>query len=238
LTALKVWRQGSVNSKAPNPTAAARPTASPAPTGAQRRRLANSQFASRRDEIVDLAAHLFATKGYAATGIRDIGEAAQLARGALYYYIESKESLLGEIHNRVMDPLLQQASSIAGLRVGASARLRLISEVLLRQIIEHKDHVRVFLHEYGALTGDRRAEFHEKRAEFENVILGLLSNGVDRGEFVIDDVRVAMLAFLGMHNYTYQWIHGGGELDPSSLSRRYCDIFFRGIEDGGRVTGR
>jgi hypothetical protein len=76
-----------------------------------------------------------------------------------------------------MDPLLQQASSIAGLSVSVSARLRLISEVLLRQIIEHKDHVRVFLHEYGALTGERRAESHKKRDEFENVITGLLING-------------------------------------------------------------
>jgi hypothetical protein len=86
-----------VNSKTPNTPSAATLAVSPAPTGVQRRRVANSQFASRRDEIVDLAAHPFATKGYAATGIRDIGEAAQLARGALYYYIESKESLLGEI---------------------------------------------------------------------------------------------------------------------------------------------
>ncbi|RYF44809.1 MAG: TetR/AcrR family transcriptional regulator, partial [Comamonadaceae bacterium] len=39
----------------------------------------------KRQEIIDLAAGLFAKKGYAATGIVEIGEAVGLAKGALYY---------------------------------------------------------------------------------------------------------------------------------------------------------
>jgi AcrR family transcriptional regulator len=188
-----------------------------------------SQRAARREEIVDLAAQLFAANGYAETGIREIGDAAQLARGALYYYIESKESLLGEIHDRVMDPLLEQASSIKSLNVDAAARIRLLSEVLLRQVIERHDHVWVFLHEYRALTGERRATFRKKRAEFEQIILDLLREGVDRGEFHIDDTKSTMLAFLGMHNYTYQWIHTHPSPAPAALSKIYCDIFLYGI---------
>ena len=92
----------------------------------------------RRNEIVDLSARLFAANGYAATGIREIGDAAELARGALYYYIDSKESLLGEIHDRVMDPLLSQTRNIVELAASATTRLRLISEVLLTQIIGHQ----------------------------------------------------------------------------------------------------
>jgi AcrR family transcriptional regulator len=205
------------------------------PSAAERRRATNPQFAARRDEIVDLAANLFATKGYTATGIRDIGDAAQLARGALYYYIDSKESLLGDIHDRIMVPLLEQAHSIAGLRISAAARLRLISEVVLREIIEHNDHIWVVLHENRALTGERRADYEKKHAEFQNVLVGLLSAGVDSGEFVIDDPRVTMLAFMGMHNYTCQWAHSAGPLDLASLSQQYCDLFFRGIERGVRA---
>ena len=183
----------------------------------------------RRNEIVDLSARLFAANGYAATGIREIGEAAALARGALYYYIDSKESLLGEIHNRVMDPLLSQTRSIVGLKASATARLRLVSEVLLTQIIEHQDHVWVFLHEYRSLTGERRGTFKRKRDEFENLLIDILSAGVESGEFEIDDLRITMLVFLGMHNYTYQWIHGVSGVDPAKLSRLYCDTFLLGI---------
>jgi AcrR family transcriptional regulator len=189
----------------------------------------SSQFVARRNEIIDLSARLFAANGYAATGIREIGDAAELARGALYYYIDSKESLLSEIHNRVMDPLLGQARRIVALNASATARLRLISEVLLTQIIEHPDHVWVFLHEYRSLTGERHSTFKRKRDEFEKLIFDVLTVGVEAKEFLIADVRLTMLAFLGMHNYTYQWAHGSSGLDPAKLSRLYCDTFFRGI---------
>jgi TetR/AcrR family transcriptional regulator, cholesterol catabolism regulator len=193
------------------------------------RRRSKKNFAERRRMIVDLAAELFAANGYGETGIREIGDAAGLARGALYYYIESKESLLGEIHDRVLDPLLEQAHAIADSDGTASERIRRVSGELMRQIIERHDHVWVFLHEYRSLTGERRETFRRKRIEFEDILLRLLSEGVDSGEFEITDLRMTMLAFLGMHNYTYQVVHRHAPLDPVALSKLYCDIFFNGI---------
>jgi AcrR family transcriptional regulator len=184
----------------------------------------------RHDEIIDTAAALFSENGYAATGIAEIGEAVNLARGALYYYIGSKESLLVEIHNRVMDPLLREANVVVALDVDIAIRLRLLSEVLLRQILERPQHCWVFLHEYRALTGDHRIEFRKKRVVFENLITGVLVTGAEEGVFVMTDVRSTLLAFLGMHNYTYQWAHSL-TLDPEVLSTIYCEIFLRGISD-------
>jgi AcrR family transcriptional regulator len=204
------------------------PHTAQAPT--RRRRASKEQFLSRRDEIVDLAASLFAKNGYAATGIREIGEAADLARGALYYYIESKESLLNEIHNRVLDPLLRDTNEIMESEASTKDKIRMVSEILLRQVIERQDHVWVFLHEYPSLTGERRETFRRKRAEFEKALMMLFSAGIADGEFQISDLRLTMMAFLGMHNYTYQWIGRTPAVDIVALSRLYCDIFFRGIE--------
>jgi AcrR family transcriptional regulator len=191
---------------------------------------ADSQYASRRAAIVDLAAHLFATNGYAATGISDIGEAANLARSALYYYIGSKESLLEEIHDRVLDPLLAEADEIRVLNLSSSERLRQVSESLLRHIFNRKDHVWVFLHEYRSLTDERRERFRRKRARFEEIVSELLKEGVANGEFSISDLRLTLMAFLGMHNYTYQWIRSSQDLNPKRLSKIYCDILFQGIK--------
>jgi len=196
----------------------------------------NAKFLARRNEIVDLAAELFARNGYAATGIRELGEAASLARGALYYYIGSKESLLSEIHDRVMDPLLEETNRISGLDASAEARIRMISDVLLHQVCERHDHVWVFLHEYRALVGERRETFRRKRAHFEDSLAALFSAGVADGEFEIDNIQLTMLAFLSMHNYTYQWIRRSHSLDPSALSKLYCDIFFVGVASRGRAA--
>ena len=193
---------------------------------AQRRKSRND---ARRAEIVDISAGLFAKRGYAETGIAEIGEAVGLARGALYYYIGSKESLLAEIHDRVLIPLLEETHRIVALDESPEARLRRVSFVLLEQIIERRDHVWVFLHEYRSLTGARRAKFRAQRREFEALLGGLFREGMEDGTLKIDDEYSIVIAFLGLHNYTYQVVRSNPRLEAGKLSRVYCDIFFNGI---------
>ena len=52
----------------------------------------------RRDDVLEAAAALFATKGYAATSIRDIAQQVGLMSGSLYYHFESKEQILLDAH--------------------------------------------------------------------------------------------------------------------------------------------
>jgi AcrR family transcriptional regulator len=189
-----------------------------------------SKFIARRTEIIDIAATLFARQGYAATGIAELGAAVDLARGALYHYIGSKESLLIEIHDRVMDPLLEQTTVVAALDSPTMDRLQNASEILLREIIAHPDHVWVFLHEYRALVGEPRAEFRKKRQRYEQLILSLFEEGVERGELSVPSAINATLAFIGMHNYTYTWIRRFPGLDATELSKEFCGIFFHGAE--------
>jgi AcrR family transcriptional regulator len=50
-----------------------------------------------RQRILDVAAHLFATRGFAGTSIRDIAEELGVTKAALYYHFASKEVLLQHI---------------------------------------------------------------------------------------------------------------------------------------------
>jgi AcrR family transcriptional regulator len=182
-----------------------------------------------REHVVDVAVELFSKNGYASTGVADIGEAAGLARGALYYYIGSKEALLAEIHDRVMDPLLTEASAIGELELDFPARLRLLSESLLWQIVNRQDHVWVFLHEHRQLQGQYRRLFRDKRHRFEQNIHDVLADGHRQGILQVQDLQLATLAFLNLHNYTYQWVAGHENLKVEELSRFYCEIFFNGV---------
>ena len=188
------------------------------------------RWRARHAEIVDTAARLFARRGYTATGVADLCEATGLGRGALYYYIESKEHLLAQIHDRVMGDVLEGARAIQALEEPAPTRLRLLGAELIDVITRYPDHVWVFLHEWKALTGDLAKVFHELRREYEDVVRTIMEDGVRDGAFVISDVRLTVLAWLGMHNYTYQWFRPGGELEPSQIADGYDELFLRGIQ--------
>ena len=183
----------------------------------------------KRQEIIDLAADLFARKGYAGTSITDLGSAAGLAKGALYYYIGSKENLLVEIQNRVLDPLLVAAGRIQALHEDPVLRLRLLSETLLDNILRRLDHVWVYEHDYRHLTGTNRSRLMRQRREFEQVVRSLLGEAMDAGAFRRMDPRLAMLQFLNLHNHTYQWAKPTGRWDAAYLSKEYCATLFAGF---------
>ncbi|GLY38945.1 TetR family transcriptional regulator [Amycolatopsis sp. NBRC 101858] len=187
------------------------------------------RYYRKREHVVDVAVRLFSRNGYVGTGVADIGEAAGLARGALYYYIGSKEALLAEIHDRVLDPLLAEGAAIVASEASFPVRLRLLSESLLWQIMNRQDHVWVFLHEYQQLQGELRIRFRQKRYRFESFVRDTISAGRDDGALRIQDVDLATLAFLNLHNYTYQWVGGRRGLAVESLSAFYCEIFLNGI---------
>jgi AcrR family transcriptional regulator len=186
-------------------------------------------FEVRRQKIIDMAAELFARRGYAATSVNDLGRAVGLAKGALYYYIGSKENLLIEIQSRVMSPLLSRARQIAELDADPLLRLRLLSESLLTIIFRRLDHIWVYEHDYRSLSGEELKTLLSQRSEFESLITGLLTQAAEQGSFRMPEPRLATLQFLNLHNHTYQWVKPDGRWDPAYLAREYCVTLFRGF---------
>ncbi|MCI8560411.1 MAG: TetR/AcrR family transcriptional regulator [Dorea sp.] len=67
----------------------------------------------RKNEILDVAEHLFAAKGFDRTSTNDILNEIGIARGTLYYHFKSKEELLDSMINRMTKRLVEKARKIA-----------------------------------------------------------------------------------------------------------------------------
>ncbi|MEW2397158.1 TetR/AcrR family transcriptional regulator [Streptomyces sp. NPDC046862] len=186
-------------------------------------------FEVRRQKIIDTAADMFARQGYAATSVNDLGRAVGLAKGALYYYIGSKENLLIEIQSRVMLPLLNRARQVAELDEAPLLRLRLLSESLLTIIFHRLDHIWVYEHDYRSLSGDELRTLLRQRFEFEQFVSRLLAEAAEQDSMRSIEPALATLQFLNLHNHTYQWVRTDGPWDPTFLSREYCATLFRGF---------
>jgi AcrR family transcriptional regulator len=186
----------------------------------------------RRNEIVDEAARLFAAQGYHATGVAELGDAVGLGRGALYYYIDSKENLLSLIHDRVIVHVLAAGANAEGLEGSASVRLRYLSRELIQIVTLYPDHVWVFLHEFRSLSSAAASTFRSSRNSFENSIESILIDGVNAGEFRIANTRLTALAWLGLHNYIYIWYRPGRTFTVDMIAETFSDIFLDGIVIG------
>src|SRR4051794_28627972 len=60
----------------------------------------------RRAHLVRLAGELFAEKGFRATTVREIADAAGILSGSLYHHFDSKESIGDEILSAFLDDVL------------------------------------------------------------------------------------------------------------------------------------
>jgi AcrR family transcriptional regulator len=207
-------------------------TAAPEVTARKRATRSRARFDARHAEIVDIAASLFARKGFDGTSVQDLCDATGLQRGALYHYIGSKKQLLFSIHERIIEPLLEEARVIEAVDQPPEATLRALAVALMRDIDQYKDQVTVFLHEWKSIKDDPEAEnVREARRGFEQIIERVLARGVQNGNFRVRDFPLAKLAFLGMINYSYQWFVPGGSRTAEEVADEFSRIFLHGILD-------
>ena len=188
------------------------------------------QRADRKGDIMDTAVKLFAKKGYHATSISDISEAVGLGRGALYYYIQSKEDLLWEIHNLRVNPLLEATIQLEQQSLTPEEKLRELSRQLIETITTYLPYMIVFYREMAALAPERLAELVEKRRAYEDSIERILCAGVESGDWEIENPRMCVLAFLGMYNWTFQWYNPQGPMKPDEIADTFFQLFLNGIK--------
>jgi AcrR family transcriptional regulator len=100
------------------------------------------QGQTTRAALIDVATELFATRGYEATVIPAVLQAAGVSRGALYHHFESKEALfeavLKSVEARVMARVTRSAGvtsdALEALRRGCAAYLAMCRDPMVRQI--------------------------------------------------------------------------------------------------------
>ncbi|AQA06728.1 TetR family transcriptional regulator [Mycobacterium sp. MS1601] len=67
---------------------------------------------SARDEILDAAAELFTTRGYANTSTRTIAEAVGVRQASLYHYFKTKDDILSALLHQTVTPSLRFAEQL------------------------------------------------------------------------------------------------------------------------------
>jgi AcrR family transcriptional regulator len=189
-----------------------------------------SRYEIRRAHVIDASASVFARKGFHATTLEDLEAATGLTRGGLYHYMDGKQDLLIQIHERFIRPLLENAREIVARGEKPEVELRLLARALVQDIATYRDPVAVFLHEWRIIEDEPEwKDIRQGRKEFEDMISSCLRRGVKDGTFQDMDVRTTMRGFLGMINYTYQWLNPKGKLTADAVADQFAGMILNGI---------
>ncbi len=186
----------------------------------------------RASHIYRAAAEIMCEKGYEATSMNDIAEAAGLTKAGIYHYIRGKEELLFEIMNYAMDAVDTGVVAPAREAADAEQRLRTIVERHTRSVLEGVGALTIVLEETTALTpAHRRAITARKRAYFE-FIRDTLECLAAEGKLRPVDPTVAAFSLLGMILWISRWYRRDGRIAADQALRDYVEIGMNAVLRG------
>ncbi|WP_418003489.1 TetR family transcriptional regulator [Mycobacterium sp. PDNC021] len=170
---------------------------------------ADSKSARTRRRILDAAAHVLSTKGYAGTRLTDVAEHAELQAPAIYYYFPSREDLIEEVMwsgiadmARHLQTVLDELSS----ETSPLDRILVAVETHLRHELELSDYATASIRNSGQVPEHLRARQLAEEATYSAIWRKLLRAAHAEGQLRDDlDLTVAQLLIIGSLNWAAEW---------------------------------
>jgi TetR/AcrR family transcriptional regulator len=163
---------------------------------------------SSRDKILDVAEALFARRGYAGVGLREVADAAGLGKSSLFHHFSSKALLYSEVMWRVLARLQERLDAALHFPASAERRLERWVEVLIDSLAEHPTTARLLLRglfEDDGLPRDapEAQAAEETLASILDGIQELLREGVEDGAFRRVSVPHTVQTLIGASVYHF-----------------------------------
>src|SRR5262249_22736948 len=150
-------------------------------------RRVNTTGSGRRADVVQLAGELFAQKGYRATTVREIADAAGILSGSLYHHFDSKESIGDEILAGFLDEI--RADYQAAVASGGDPRsvLEQIVRTTSRTLARNRAALSMLQSDWSYFNSHPRFGYLRKALrEVEQTWVSQLERGVAEGAFRAD----------------------------------------------------
>jgi AcrR family transcriptional regulator len=160
--------------------------------------------AERKLIILRTAAHLFIQKGYHATTIEDIANELRMTKGAIYYYVNSKEDLLFQCHTLVATKCIERLQEIIEEENPQAIKLEKAINSLVLYVIE-ENAVFNIINRNSVLSKELYNKVIEQRDYYEDLFESILVEGINDGSFQTDNIKLTKLLILGSINSISTW---------------------------------
>jgi len=184
--------------------------------------------------VLDAAAELFVTQGYAGTTLRQIAAAAGIKAGSVYHHFDSKEALFVAVLNDGIVVMLDAFDSVAARLTGQdSTETHLLAHVRahLSAVFEHGPYTTAHVTAFFSAPAEVRVQVVPERDRYEqkwNVLLERLFPAIPH-----DELRLHRLILFGAMNTTAEWFDPGGNLSLDHLASIISRQFLHGVEPPG-----
>jgi TetR/AcrR family transcriptional regulator, cholesterol catabolism regulator len=184
----------------------------------------------RRAHLVVLAGELFAQKGYRATTVREIADAAGILSGSLYHHFDSKESIGDEILSSFINEVLADYRGAVASAANPRAVLEQIVRSTSRTLARHRAALAMLQNDWSYFAAlPRFAYLPRALREIERIWVTQLELGKESGLFRADlDVKLTYRLLRDVLWIPEQWRRTRG-YSTDQVVDGFLQILFDGI---------
>jgi AcrR family transcriptional regulator len=155
---------------------------------------------TRRQQILDIAAELFAQKGFHGVSIAELGAACGFSGPALYRHFRSKDAVLAEMLVSISDELLSVGRERVRSADSPASALAALIDWHVTFALDHKALIVVQDRDWSALPLEAREKVRDTQRKYVEVWVKQLR--AIRPELSAKEARAAVHASFGLLNST------------------------------------
>ena len=186
---------------------------------------------SRREELLDVAAKLFAARGYHGTRMDDVADAVGLNKATVYHYYASKSLILWDIYKNTAD------FTVEALHDDPSATAREMifnfTRRLLIGVASDLSAAAVYFQEGPYITEwfteEQVAYIRKTETTVYEHVRDVIDRGIASGEFYDCDSHVLALGYIGMTLGAYRWLRPHGRRTAPEIAVEFSTALLRGL---------
>ena len=190
---------------------------------------------SVKERILDASIKLFLARGFHGTTVKELTNAAGVAKGTLYWYFKSKDQLLEEILDKFSQELTNGVfKKVRACNGGFISKFKLFYKSITELAAKKRELLLVCNTLLGELMGSgteaeaKMTAIHERQHSFIKTLL----DGGKKERIIRKDLDTNLYAhviqadFIGMH---LQWCLKGDSFDVPAYARLFRESIFRGL---------
>ncbi|MER7420748.1 TetR/AcrR family transcriptional regulator [Micromonospora peucetia] len=185
----------------------------------------------RREAILGSAAALFASKGVAATTVRQIADDVGILSGSLYHHFDSKESMVDEIVSSFLKDLQHRYAQVLAQETDARRRLHDLVVASLKVVEEHPHATEIYQNDVNYLLQfDRFDYLRNAGRQVQNAWLTVIEAGIAEGTFRADvDPKILYRLMRDAVWLSVRWFKPSADHPISSLAEDCTSLFVDGL---------
>jgi TetR/AcrR family transcriptional regulator, cholesterol catabolism regulator len=184
---------------------------------------------SARGKLLQTAAHLFRSKGYERTTVRDLASAVGIQSGSIFHHFKSKDEIL----RSVMEETIRYNTALMQASLAEACDLRSRVLALIRCELQSimggtGEAMAVLVYEWRSLSEPGQAFILELRDNYEQLWLQVLGEARDAGYFKADPFILRRL-LTGALSWTTTWFRPEGPMTLDQLAEEALSLVIKEV---------